>query len=327
MTKIILDAMGSDDCPAPEVEASIKAINELKVEIVLIGKKDLIEKELNKQGAKNSGIDIIHANDAITMDDHIEEARGKKDNSMRIGLDLLKSGGGDAFVTAGNTGMAMYYAIKVLGNLSGLDRPALCSLFPVKKGHCVVLDIGANAECRPEFLLQFAKMGRAYSKSMLNTTNPRIGILSNGEEEGKGNNLVREAFILFKKEVQNFIGNVEGKELFLGDVDVVITDGFTGNVLLKSSEAVAKLIIEKLKEGFLSSTRTKIGAFLAKPAFLHVKKMLDPADIGAAPLLGVNGLVFIGHGRSDAKAMLSSIKMAKNAISNNLLKSLKNSLN
>jgi glycerol-3-phosphate acyltransferase PlsX len=245
---------------------------------------------------------------------------------MRVGMDLVKSGQGDAFVTAGNTGMAMYFAKKVFGDIPGVIRPCLCAAFPVRNGHAVVLDIGANAECRPEFLVQFAVMGRIYATTMLGISNPRVGLLSNGEEEGKGNNLVRETFPLLKESDLNFIGNVEGKELFGGQADVVVTDGFTGNVMLKSTEAVAKLIVDILKEELMGSLRTKMGALLAKPAFGKIKKMLDPAEIGAAPLLGIDALVFVGHGRSDARAVVSSLRAAKQAVDNGLLGNLRQAI-
>jgi glycerol-3-phosphate acyltransferase PlsX len=257
------------------------------------------------------------------MSDHIEDARRKKQNTMRIGMELVKDGKASAFVTAGNTGMAMYYALKVFNVIPGVMRPGLTAIFPVSGGYCVVLDIGANAECRPEYLLQFAIMGSIYSEKLLGKKDTRIGLLANGEEAGKGNNLVRETYPLLAASGLNFVGNVEGKELFGGRADVVVTDGFTGNVLLKSSEAVAKLITEMLRETLMSSTRTKIGGLLAKPAFNQLKKMMDPSEVGAAPLLGVDGLVFIGHGRSDAHAITSALKVAHHAVELNLLQALR----
>jgi len=245
---------------------------------------------------------------------------------MRVGMELVKSGEGDAFVTAGNTGMAMYFAKKTFGDIKGVIRPCLCAVFPVRKGRAVVLDIGANAECRPEFLVQFGIMGTIYSQTMLGISTPTVGLLSNGEEEGKGNDLVRETFPHLEESNLNFIGNVEGKEVFGGQVDVVVTDGFTGNVFLKSTEAVAKLIIDTLKEELMSSFRTNMGALLLKPAFGKIIKMLDPSEIGAAPLLGIDALVFVGHGRSDAKAIVSAIKAAKEAVDKQLLIKLRKAI-
>ena len=260
------------------------------------------------------------------MEDHIRDARAKKENSMAVGMNLVKSGKAHAFVTAGNTGMAMYFGIKSFGMIPGVDRPCLVAVFPVEGGKSVIADIGANAEVRPEFLVQFGQMASVYSHLMLNVGEPKVGLIANGEEEGKGNELIKTAGPMMQSAVPNFVGNIEGKELFGGKVDVAITDGFTGNVLLKSVEAVARLILTTLKEELMSSTRTKVGALLAKPAFNKVRKMLDPSEIGSAPLLGLDGLVFIGHGRSDAKAIVSAIEQAVNAVESNLLEKLKKSI-
>jgi len=320
---IVLDAMGSDDRPDPEVQAAVTVSNQLGEEILLVGPEPILKEKLSALPGDKSKVRIVHAPEALDMSDHIVEARAKKQNSMQIGMELVKSGEADAFVTAGNTGMAMYYAKKTFGDIKGVIRPCLCTVFPVKNGKAVVLDIGANAECRPEFLVQFATMGNIYAKTMLGKVNPRVGLVSNGEEEGKGNDLVRETYPLLKATPLNFIGNIEGKELFGGKADVAVTDGFTGNVMLKSTEAVAKLIMDTLKEELMGSFRAKIGALLAKPAFNGIRQMLDPAEIGAAPLLGIDALVFVGHGRSDARAMVSAVRAAKQAVENNLLDELR----
>jgi phosphate acyltransferase len=323
---IVLDAMGSDDRPDPEVQAAITASNAFNEEIILVGDEQVISQKLAAIPGNQSRVSVVHAPEALDMTDHILEARSKKQNTMRVGMELVKAGKGDAFVTAGNTGMAMYYAKKVFGDIKGVIRPSLCAVFPVRNGHAVVLDIGANAECRPDFLVQFAIMGQIYAQTMLGIKQPRIGLLSNGEEEGKGNDLVRETYPLLQQADLNFIGNVEGKELFNGQVDVVVTDGFTGNVMLKSTEAVAKLIVDILKEELMGSFRTKMGALLAKPAFGKIKQMLDPAEIGAAPLMGIDALVFVGHGRSDARAMVSAVRGAKQAVDNQLLPELRKAI-
>ncbi|MEA3328052.1 MAG: phosphate acyltransferase PlsX [Chloroflexota bacterium] len=323
---IVLDAMGSDDRPGPEVQAAVTASNLLNENITLVGDKTVLREELIAIPGDHSRVHIVHAPEALDMSDHIAEARSKKQNTMRVGMDLVNTGEGDAFITAGNTGMAMYYAKKIFGDIPGVIRPCLCAVFPVRNGHAVVLDIGANAECRPEFLVQFAIMGNIFAQTMLDIANPRIGLLANGEEEGKGNNLVRNTYPMLKNSNLNFIGNVEGKELFGGQVDVAVTDGFTGNVMLKSTEAVAKLIVDILKEELMSSLRTKMGALLAKPAFGKIKEMLDPSEIGAAPLLGIDALVYVGHGRSDARAVVSSIRAAKQAVDNQLLGELRKSI-
>ena len=324
---IVLDAMGSDDFPIPEVEGAIKSFQDLGTEIILVGKKEIVEPHLTRLNVSNYPIRLVDAPDLIEMSDKaVDSGRKKPNNSMAIGLELVRNNEADAFVTAGNTGGAMFNALRKLGRIKGVQRPGLTTLIPTKKGYAVLIDLGANADCRPDFLLQFAIMGSLYSQKVLNISNPRIGLLSNGEEPGKGNQLVKDTYPLLEKSGLNFIGNVEGKELFGGDVDVVVTDGFTGNVLLKSSEAVAKLMTDVLKEQLTSSLLTSIGALLAKPAFAALKKMMDPAEVGAAPLLGIDGLVFVGHGRSDSRAITNAIKVADQAVKANLLQALKENI-
>ncbi len=324
--RIVLDAMGSDHHPDPEIRAAVSATEQFQDEILLVGPQKLLEEKLRQFSTTNL-IRVVHASEVLEMTDKpAENARRKADNSMAVGLELLHKGEADAFVTAGNTGGAMVNALLHLGRIRGVRRPALTALFPVRGGRCVVLDIGANADCKPEFLLQFAIMGAVYAEKVLKKTNPKVALLSNGEEAGKGNELIQESYPLLQKSVPNFIGNVEGKELFNGDADVVVTDGFTGNVLLKSSEAVAKFLTDIIKEEMLSSFQTKIGALLAKPAFANVKKIMDPAEVGAAPLLGINGLVFIGHGRSDQRALLNAIRVARQSVEVNLLNELRTAI-
>ena len=325
-TTIVLDAMGSDDRPKPELAAAVLSTQTDDIDLILVGDEQTLSSGLAAQPGDKSHIRIVHAPEAIDMTDHIQEARAKKQNSMQVGMDLVRKGEAQAFVTAGNTGMAMYFGTKIFGLMPGVIRPCLSTTFPVKGGKAVILDVGANAECRPEFLVQFGQMGQVYARIMLNRTNPTVGLLSNGEEEGKGNDLVREAGPLMRQQVPGFIGNIEGKEFFGGKVDVAVTDGFTGNVLMKSSEALGKLLFETLKEELMRSTRTKLGALLAKPAFDSVRKLIDPSEVGAAPLLGLDGLVFVGHGRSDAKAMVSAINQARIAIELNLLESLRKAI-
>jgi phosphate acyltransferase len=322
--RIILDAMGSDTHPNPEVQAAIEASQTFGDEILLVGPADMLRDKIKTSAGNTTKVRIIHAPEVIEMADKpAENARRKAQNSMTIGMELIKSGDGDAFVTAGNTGGAMATALFTLGRIPGVKRPALTALFPVKGGHCVVSDIGANAECKPEYLLQFAIMGSIYAQKVLGINSPRVGLLSNGEEAGKGNLLVKETYPLLANSGLNFIGNVEGKELFTGQADVVITDGFTGNVLLKSSEAVAKFLVDLLREELMGSLQTKVGALLAKPAFSVLKKTMDPAEVGAVPLLGIDGLVFVGHGRSEAPALVSAIRVARQAVEVNLLKALR----
>jgi phosphate acyltransferase len=321
---LVLDAMGSDQYPDPEIQAAIDCSNEFGEEIILVGNEDILTPKLDAMKGNKSKIRLVHAPDILEMwDKPVENAKKKPLNSMAVGLNLLKIGEGDAFISAGNTGGVMFNALRVLGRLPGVQRPALTTLFPVKGGHCVVLDIGANADCRPDFLVQFAIMGSIYAEKTLKINNPRVGLLSNGEEAGKGNQLIKDTYHLLEECGLNYIGNVEGKEVFGGQTDVVVTDGFTGNIFLKSSEAVAKLITDTLKEELMSSLQTKIGAALARPAFKAIKKMMDPAETGAAPLLGIDGLVFVGHGRSDARAMSSALRIAHQSVQADLLGSLR----
>jgi glycerol-3-phosphate acyltransferase PlsX len=320
--------MGSDDCPEPEIQASFEAAKLFSDEIILVGPVEKLEPRL---AGSNARIRLVNATDTITMQDKgialaLKAKRNTSQTTMAIGIDLVKNGEADAFVTAGNTGGAMATAYFRLGTIPGVERPALAGTFPVYHGQCVVLDIGANPDCKPEHLLQFAIMGSVYANKVRQIATPRVGLLSNGEEGGKGNDLVKAAYQLLKESNLNFIGNVEGKELFNGAADVVVTDGFTGNVLLKSSEAVAKLITTILKEELKSSLITTFGALLAKPAFNRIKAMMDPDDVGAAPLLGVNGLVFIGHGRSNAHALVSAIRVVRQAVESDTLSAIKAAL-
>lgn len=332
MARIVVDAMGSDSFPAPDVEGAVQAVREYDVEIILVGDESLVRKELNKFDHRNLPIRIIHAPEMLTMDDKGEKlvlkARSREArNSMAVGIDLVKKGEGEAFVTAGNTGAGMVTALFRLGRIRGVDRPALAPIFPTATGTCVVLDIGANPDCTAENLLQFGIMGSLYAEKVLGVKHPKVGLISNGEEEGKGNELVRSATPLFKSSGLNYFGNVEGKEVIGGKVDVAVTDGFTGNVMLKSSEAVAKLITDRIREIIKNGNiPTKVGGMLIRPALGAIRKLLDPSEQGAAPMLGVNGLVFIGHGRSDTKAIKNAIRIARNAVDVELLKAMKTTI-
>lgn len=316
---IILDAMGSDNYPIPEIEGSILAVQQLGVDIILVGNTEIITKHLPPNFNSNK-IQIIDAPDVLEMTDKpVEATRRKPNNSMAVGLRLLKEGKGQAFVTAGNTGGALFNAISILKRMQGVQRPALTAVFPTRKGRCVVLDIGANADCRPDFFVQFGIIGSIFAEKVLNITNPRVAMLSNGEEEGKGNQLIKESKDLMKKADFNFIGNVEPKEVFAGETDVVVCDGFTGNVFLKTSEAIGKMMTDIIKEDIKSGLITTLGGLLVKPAFNRIKKMMDPSQVGAGRLLGVNGLVFIGHGRSNSVAIFNGIKAAQHDVELNLI--------
>lgn len=319
---IILDAMGSDNYPIPEIEGAILAANQLDIEITLVGKTDLIRKNLPSEFDEEK-IKIIDAEDILEMTDKpVEASRKKPNNSMAVGLRLIKEGKGKAFVTAGNTGGALFNAISILKRIPGVQRPALTAIFPTKKGKCVVLDIGANADCRPDFFAQFGIIGSIFSNKGLGIDNPRVAMLSNGEEEDKGNQLIKDSKELMANSGFNFIGNVEPKEVFAGGADVVICDGFTGNVFLKTSEAIGRLMTDIIKEDIKSGLITSLGGLLVKPAFNRIKTMMDPNEVGAARLLGVNGLVFIGHGRSNATAIFNGIKAAHNDVESNLIEEI-----
>ena len=326
--RIVLDAMGSDNHPQPEVLAAIEAAKRFGDEILLVGQEEKLTPLLAEYGMGKLPITIVHAPEIFEMSDKISGSSLRRaKNSMGVGMDFLKNGEADAFVSAGNTGGVMAFGLTRLGRIKGLkQRPALCAMIPVKGGRAVITDIGANAECKPEMLVQFAKMGAIYARKALGVSNPRVGIISNGEEAGKGNDLVKATYPLLEESGLNFYGNVESKELFGGEVDVAVTDGFTGNVLIKTSEAVAKLLTDQLRTHITSSLMTSIGGALAKPAFNKLKKDLDPAEIGAAPLLGLNGLVFVGHGRSNALALFNAIIKARQAVEANLLQDLREAI-
>jgi len=319
---IVLDAMGSDDYPVPEIQAAAQlALNKEKV--LLVGKKDLILANAAKLSIDLSPIEIVDAPDIVEMTDKpVESFKKKPNNSMAVGLNLVKEKRAEAFVTAGNTGAAYFNAVMTLRKIPGISRPALAALIPVRNGKCVFMDTGANADCRPDFLLEFAVMGSAYASKIFDLESPKVALLSNGEEANKGNQLVKDAFPLLQNSGLNFAGNVEPKEIYAGKIDCVVTDGFSGNVFLKSSESVARLITDTLKESIQSSIRNKVGYIFIKPAFSALKKLMDPSEAGAAILLGVNGLVFIGHGRSDARALISAVKLARKTADANLMESM-----
>jgi phosphate acyltransferase len=332
MARIVVDAMGSDEYPKPDVEGAVLAAREYGVKIILVGDEAIIKPVLDRLDTSGLSIRVVHAPEMLTMNDKGEKlvlkARAKDaKNSMAVGIDLVKNGEADAFVSAGNTGAGMVTALFRLGRIRGVDRPGLAPIFPTATGTCVVLDIGANPDCKPENLLQFGILGSIYAEKVRGVKSPKVGLVSNGEEEGKGNELIRVASPLFKASKLNYFGNVEGKEVIGGKVDVAVTDGFTGNVMLKTSEAVAKLITDKIKEIIKNGNiTTKIGGLLVKPALGAIKKLLDPGEQGAAPLLGLNGLVFIGHGRSDAFAIKNAVRVAKQAVDVKVLDAMKSAI-
>jgi glycerol-3-phosphate acyltransferase PlsX len=310
---IALDAMGSDRAPKPEVEGAIQAARHYGTRVLLVGREPQIRLELDRHAnAAGLPLEIVHASEVIRMDDKAAQAvRTKRDSSMRVGLRLVREGRAAGFVSAGNTGAAMATAKMVLGALPGVDRPALAAVFPTILGTAAsLLDVGANVDCKPENLAQFAVMGEIYFRSIFGTKRPRVGLLSIGEEEGKGNDLTRESFRLLKQLPLNFIGNVEGRDLYNGMVDVIVADGFVGNVALKTSEGVANLVRSVLKESLRATITRQFGALLSRSAFADFKRRLDYSEYGGAPLLGIKGVCIITHGSSNANAIKNSIRVA-----------------
>jgi glycerol-3-phosphate acyltransferase PlsX len=305
--------MGSDRAPKPEIEGAIQAARQYGIRVALIGPEQTVRAELERhRAAQELPIEIIHASEVITMDDKaVHAVRAKRDSSMRVGLRLVREGKAQGFVTAGNTGAAMATAKMVLGAIPGVDRPALAAVFPTAIGTAAeLLDVGANVDCKAHNLEQFAVMGEIYFRSMFGNRRPRVGLLSIGEEETKGNELTREAFQLLKQLPLNFIGNVEGRDLYNGEVDVIVADGFVGNVALKISEGVAHLVRNTLKETLRATITRQVGYLLSRSAFADFKKRLDHTEYGGAPLLGVKGVCFITHGSSNMNAIKNALRVA-----------------
>ena len=310
---IALDAMGSDRRPKPEIEGAIQAARHYDVRVLLVGPRTVLETELSRYPAVSGlPIEIVHASEVISMDDKaVQAVRSKRDSSMRVGLRLVRERRAVGFVTAGNTGAAMATAKMVLGAIPGVDRPALAAVFPTATGTvATLLDVGANVDCKPQNLEQFAVMGDIYFRMMFGTRSPRVGLLSIGEEESKGNDLTKEAFQLLKQLPLSFVGNVEGRDLYNGRVDVIVADGFVGNVALKISEGLANLVRYTLKESLKATITRQVGYLLSRSAFADFKKRLDHTEYGGAPLLGVKGVCFITHGSSNANAIKNAIRVA-----------------
>lgn len=309
--KIAVDAMGGDFAPVTVVEGAVMAAREYGSEIILVGQEDKVRAELAKHDNKGLKIEIRHASEVAEMHEAPSSAlRRKKDSSIRVATSMVKNGEAHAVVSAGNTGVAMATALFVLGPAADIERPAIATVMPTMTGTSVMLDVGANVDCKPVHLLQFAIMGSAFARHILGKPNPRVGLLSIGEEESKGNELTREAFKLIRESSLNFVGNVEGRDVFNGNADVIVCDGFTGNVALKISEGLADTINRLLKDEISADTIGKVGYLLLKPAFARFKKRVDYSEYGGAPLLGLNGISIIGHGRSSGKAIKNAIRVA-----------------
>ncbi|MGA9888426.1 MAG: phosphate acyltransferase PlsX, partial [Candidatus Acidiferrales bacterium] len=312
MTTIALDAMGGDHAPRAEVEGAIVAARELGVRILLVGNEAVVRQELNRHGHRGLQIEIVNATDVITMSDSPSQAfRRKKESSVHVAARLVRDGKAEALVSMGNTGAVMTVARFVLGTLAAVDRPALAAAFPnMKEKVTVILDVGANVDSKPEQIEQFAVMGEIYYRTIWATKRPRVALLSIGEEEMKGNDLVREAAARLKQLHLNFVGNVEGRDVFRGDVDVIVCDGFIGNIALKISEGLVEHIGGMLKKAIKSSLKSQVGYVLSKDAFDSFRKRTDSSEYGGAPLLGVRGITIIGHGRSNPNAIKNAIRVA-----------------
>lgn len=326
--RIVLDAMGSDENPAPDVEGAVLAAREFGMTIVLVGEQDQIKRELDNHDTAGLPLEIVHAGQKVTMEDKPGEVgRAKPESSMHVGMRLVKERQADAFVTVGNTGAALSIAtLHTLKRIPGVSRPALSTILTLQGKAMILLDIGANADCRPEWLAQFGVMGSIYAERALSRKNPSVALLSIGEEAGKGSTLVKEAAELLQSCGVNFIGNVEPKEILAGTADVVVMDGFSGNVLIKSMEALGNTLFGLIRSEIKADWRSAIGGLLVKPALKRVYRAVDPFEVGGAPLLGVDGVVIIGHGRSNAYAVKNAIRQAQYAASGHIVEAIRDGL-
>ena len=325
--KIIVDAMGGDNAPEAIVKGCLLARDEYNVNIVLSGKEDILKKCIESETKDYRNIEILNAEDVITNDDKpVMAIRRKKESSLVKALYAVKNNEVDAIVSAGSTGALLSGATLIIGRVGGLERPALAPFIPTDKGFSLLVDAGANVDCKPEYLIDFAIMGSIYVKHVLNIDNPRVGLLNIGGEEGKGNKLAIDTYELLKNSDLNFSGNIESRYILNGEVDVIVADGFAGNVLLKSIEGTASYIMKGLKEELTSTFISKIGALLVKPSLRNFKKRLDYGEVGGAMLLGVNAPVIKAHGSSDSIAIKNAIKQTKNILDNNVVELIRESI-
>lgn len=318
--RIALDAMGGDHAPDEIIEGALLALSDYPVDILLVGREEVLRAKLSDLAASiPPNIEIVDAREVVEMDDTaLAPLRKKRNSSVRVSANLVAEGRASAMVSAGHTGATMTSAYKVLGTIEGVSRPALAAIVPSVKGHTVLLDVGANVDTKPQQLREFAVMGHFYAQIILEMEQPRVGLLSIGEEEGKGNELTKETFRVLKETGLNFIGNAEGRDIYNGNADVVVCDGFIGNVVLKASESLAEMVSRMLREELTRSVNRKVGAFLAKSAFNDFKKRVDYSEYGGAPLLGVKGGCIVCHGRSNAKAIKNAIRVARDFALNNI---------
>jgi glycerol-3-phosphate acyltransferase PlsX len=316
--RIALDAMGGDYAPAVTIEGAIETVNDFEdIDIILVGNESSIKIELDSKRYPPNRISIRHASQIVSMDESPSVAiKKKKDSSIRRACELVKNGEADAFVSAGHSGVIMATALLLLGTSNGVDRPAIAAIMPTLKAPFVLIDAGVNLHCRPANLLQFAIMGSTYCRVIFGRSEPKVALISIGEEDTKGNELTREAFKLLKKASINFTGNIDGTDIFTGNADVIVCDGFTGNIVLKTSEGLADVLIKMLKREVAHLTAGRIGYLLMKPALRNFKKKTDYDEYGGAPLLGINGTCIISHGRSTAKAIKKAIRVASDFAKN-----------
>lgn len=322
MTTVALDAMGGDFAPAATVAGAV-ATARSGIDVVLVGDEALLRRELARVGDVPAGLRIQHASDVIEMGEHAAlEARRRRDSSIFVGLDLVKRGEAEAFVSAGNTGAVFATALVTLGRLRGIERPALGAVLPIPAGPALLLDAGANAESRPSHLVQFAHLGSAYMQAVMGVARPRVGLLNIGEEATKGTPVLIETHAALSASDLHFVGNVEGHHVFAGEVDVVVTDGFSGNIMLKLAEAVIDMMLGEMRRAASQSLRARAGGMLLRPALREVAGQLDYRKYGAAPLLGVGGMVFVGHGRSDQRTIANALSTAAAAAENGMMQAL-----
>jgi glycerol-3-phosphate acyltransferase PlsX len=314
--KIAVDAMGGDFGPHNAVRGAVQAAQDFKVEILLVGLEDLVKKEFDLIGRPSPGVTIINAPESVAMGDGIFAIRRKRRSSIRVGTQLVKEHQADAFVSMGNTAAVVYVSRRVLGPLQGVNKPALSLLVPTLKGLTLLLDVGANANCLPQDLEQFAHMGKIFMEQIMGLKNPSIGLMSIGEEKSKGNDLTKLAFERLQASRLNFIGNVEGKDIYSGKVDIIVSDGFTGNVALKVSEGVVETLFSLARREIMKNFFAKIGFLLMKRHLKKVYKKVDYSEYGGAQLLGLNGVCIIGHGRSNPNAVRNAVRLARDFVAN-----------
>lgn len=325
--KIIVDGMGGDNAPVEIIKGCINAIKRFDIEVIIVGNEDIIKKELELHTYDESKIEILHAADIITnFDDPALAIRRKKDSSMVIGLKALKDGLGDGFLSAGNTGALLAGGLFIIKRIDGIERAALTSLYPTNKGISIIVDAGANVDSKPEYLRQFGIMGSVYMENILERENPKVGLVSIGAEEGKGNQLVKESYSLLENAPINFIGNIEARDLPLGEIDVIVADGFVGNVILKLTEGVASFFLGELKTIFTSSFTSKISALLIKKKLGKLKEKTDYRQYGGAPLLGTKKPIVKAHGSSDALAIENGIRQLINFIEKDVIETIESKI-